>query len=184
MSRGRGEMPTEDAYGRVTNPERFRVLHLTALQSLARLEAEFEVRREEGYGLDDKLEQRLRLDRPSVRLTPVDPEAAPLTVAFSGFPGLHLRFGYWWTELLPACGCDACGDSGEDLAERLTRLVEALTAGRFRECHSPVSRWPGGRIWGGWGASGHGDCDADSRSQSSSRWRGRLGGHSASGSHQ
>ena len=53
-------MPPEEAYGRVTNPERFRVLHTVMLEILDKLEAEFDVRREEGYGLDEELERNLR----------------------------------------------------------------------------------------------------------------------------
>ena len=158
QSWGQDESPPDEAYGRVTNPERFRILHSTMLDMMARLEADFDVRREEGYGLDKELEQHLSLALPSVILTPADPDAAPLAVVFSDFPGLHLRFGLWWKELLPACGCDACGDSGEELAERLTKLTESVTAGRFWECHSPLSRWPRGNIWGSWGGTGHGEC--------------------------
>ena len=178
-------MPLDEAYGRVTNPERFRMLHTTALELLAWLETDFNVQREEGYGLDEELEQGLRLEHPSVRLMLADPEAAPLAVAFSDFPGLHLRFGRWWKELLPACGCDACDDSGEELAEKLTRLIEGITAGRFWECHSPRSRWPSGRIWGSWGRSGHGECcAADSPLQPKSWRRRRLGRHVAADSPQ
>lgn len=185
MRRRRDGMPPDDAYNRVTNPERFRVLHTTMLELLARLETHFNVQREEGYGLDEELEQHLGLERPSVKLTPVDPEAAPLAVAFSDFPGLHLRFGRWWKELLPACGCDACDDSGEELAEKLTRLIEGITAGRFWECHSPLSRWPGGKIWGSWGGSGHGECSATDSPLELKNWRRhRLGGQIAADSPQ
>ena len=100
---------------------------------IARLEADFEVERVEGWGLDDELEEKLTCARPSVRLSPVDPEAAPITVFFSDFPGLHVRFGRWSTGLFPVCGCDACDDSTEDEIERLTALVNSVTGGRFRE---------------------------------------------------
>ena len=180
MRRRCGESPPEEAYGRVTNPERFRVLHSTMLQLLTRLEADFDVQREEGYGLDEELERHFVLARPGVRLTPGDPEAAPLAVAFSDFPGLHLRFGLWWQELLPVCGCDACGDSGEELAERLTRLIEGVTDGRFWECYSPLSNWPGGKIWGSWGGSGHGECSASGLPLQRKNWlKRKLGGRTA-----
>lgn len=164
-------MPPEEAYGRVTNPERFQVLHTVMLGALERLEAEFEVRREEGYGLDEELERNFELARPTIRLVPVDLEAAPITAAFSAFPGLHVRFGKWWEELLPACGCDACGDSGEELAESLTRMVDSVVAGRFRESFEPSSRWPKGEIWGetGW-RRGHGSLD-DRSSSSRVAWK-------------
>ena len=149
----------------MTNPERFRVLHTVMLEILDKLEAEFDVRREEGYGLDEELERNFELARPTIRLTPADPGSAPIVVAFSAFPGLHVRFGKWWRELLPACGCDACGDSGEELAESLTRMVDSVVAGRFRESFEPSWRWPRGEIWGetGW-RRGHGSFDGRSSS--------------------
>lgn len=145
--------PPPEAYSRVTNPERFRVLHATMTDTLAYLKAAFDVQQEEGYGLDEEVEQSLELDRPSVRLTPTDPEAAPLVVAFSTFPGLSLRFGRQWKELFPACGCDACGDTGDELVQELNWLIENVVAGRFRESHG------GQKVWGEDGSSrGGGKC--------------------------
>lgn len=103
------------------------------LEIMDRLESQFEVERTEGYGLDDKLERRIDLARPDVRLTPRDPESAPIAVAFSTFPGLHVRLGRWYTEPFPVCGCDACDESAEGEIERLNEMVDAVTAGRFRE---------------------------------------------------
>ena len=132
-SRWGSEGPPPEAYSRVTDAERFAPLHTAATEMIARLEASFEVERVEGYGLDDELEERLTCARPSVRLSPVDPAAAPITVVFSDFPGLHVRFGRWRTELFPVCGCDACDESVDHLIEQLTMMVESVTAGGFRE---------------------------------------------------
>ena len=132
----------------MTNPERFRALHTAMLDTLARLEREFEARREEGYGLDKELERDFTLARPTVRLTPADLRAAPITVVFSDFPGLHIRFGKWWQEPFPVCGCDACAESGEQLAEELARLVDSVIAGRFREGYAPSGCCPEGELWG------------------------------------
>ena len=140
------DRPPPDAYGRVTNPERFRVLHTVMLEILERLEADFDVRREEGYGLDKELERDYPLARASVRLTPADPEAAPITAAFTDFPSLYLRFGLWWTEPFPDCMCDACGDTGEELVEGLAELIEDVTAGQFWESRDP--HWTSRGIWG------------------------------------
>ena len=142
----RDEIQLDEAYSRVTNPERFRILHSTMLAILAQLDEDFDVGREEGYGLDEELERRFVLARPSIRLTPSDPEAAPLTVAFSDFPGLHIRFGLWWTEPFPDCGCDACGGSGEEFVEVLTELIGDVTAGLFWESRDP--HWTSSGIWG------------------------------------
>ena len=100
---------------------------------IARLESDFDVERDEAYGLDDELEGPLTCARPSVKLSPVDPAAAPITVTFSDFPGLHVRFGRWSTELFPVCGCDACPESAEREIERLTMMVDSVTTGGFRE---------------------------------------------------
>ncbi len=135
-----GEEPPEEAYGRVTDAERFRPLHSAALELIGRLEADFDVERVEGYGLDEELESRVGLARASVRLSPMDVEAAPITVAFSDFPGLYVRFGRWHVEPFPNCGCDACGGSAEEEIEDLAKLVDCVTGGGFREAvRSPLA---------------------------------------------
>jgi hypothetical protein len=127
------DQPPDEAYGRVTNPERFEPLHSAMMEMISRLEETFDVVRVEGYGLDEELEGERGIARPSVQLTPVDSNAAPITVAFSDFPGLFIRFGRWITEPFPSCGCDACDESAADEIERLTELVDIVTAGGFRE---------------------------------------------------
>ncbi len=127
------EGPPTEAYSRVTNAERFRPLHPTMLEIIGRLENGFEVQRTEGYGLDEELERGFGLARPCVRLSPKDPDAAPIAVVFSAFPGLHVRFGRWHTEAFPICGCDACDESAEDQIKRLNEMVDDTTAGRYRE---------------------------------------------------
>ena len=126
------EGPPEEAYSRVTNLERFQPLHAAATELLDRLEREFAVERLEVHEVDDEL-GRIRLARPPVRLVPHDPQAAPVVVALTDFPGLHLRFGSWRTELFPNCGCDACDDSPDELIEDITRIMEAVVSGGFRE---------------------------------------------------
>ena len=119
MRRGRWgiEGPPDEAYSRVTNPERFQPLHAAATELLDRLEREFAVERSEVHDADDEL-ARIRLAGTPVRLVPHDPQAAPILVAFTDFPGLHLRFGSWRTEPFPNCGCDACDEmpDGSDRA--------------------------------------------------------------------
>ena len=130
---GPDEGPPDEAYSRVTNPERFRPLHAAMLDIIGRLENDYEVERTEGYGLDEEVERRLDLERPSVRLTPRNPDAAPIGVTFTAFPGLYLRFGRWYTEPFPDCGCDACDESAEVEIGRLAEVIDDVTAGRFRE---------------------------------------------------
>ena len=146
-SSGTGEPPPE-AYSRVTNAERFRPLHPAMLEIISRLESDFEVERTEGYGLDEELEKGLELAGPLVRLIPRDPDAASITVAFSTFPSLYVRFGRWCKEPFPDCGCDACDLTAEGEIERLNEMVDDVIAGRFREaieCPLLSSRGPGWR---------------------------------------
>ena len=135
--------PPDEAYSRVTNPERFRPLHDAMLDMLDALETRFNVERVEAYGLDEELESRSRdaATRPSIALTPIDPEAASITVIFTGFPGLNIRFGRWYTDSFPGCGCDACDESAEGELERATEMIDSVTSGGFREAvvHSPRS---------------------------------------------
>ena len=123
----------DPAYSRVTNPERFRPLHTAVLAVIDRLESDFEVERVEGFSFDEKLTRGLELAREDVRLTPKDPDAAPVLVVFTAFPGLRIRFGRWYIEPFPGCGCDACDESAEGEIERLNDIIDDVTAGRFRE---------------------------------------------------
>ena len=132
-SRWGPEGPPDEAYSRVTNPERFLPLHDAMQGIIGRLETDFQVERTEGYGLDEELEKRMDLAGPSVRLSPMDSDAAPIGVTFTTFPGLYLRFGRWYTEPFPNCGCDACDETAEGEIERLKYVVDDVTAGRFRE---------------------------------------------------
>lgn len=169
------EGPPPEAYSRVTNPERFKPLHAAMLEIISRLENDFDVERTEGYGLDEELERNLDLDRPDIRLTPRNPEAAPITVAFSTFPSLHVRFGRWEIEPFPDCGCDACDESAEGEIERLNDMIDDVTAGRFYEgIEIPLisfmgSGWRETRFW----------SPDDGRASIRSRGRSRLTGQRA-----
>jgi hypothetical protein len=134
----RSRVPDE-AYGRVTNSERSRVLHTAARELLDRLTAAYAVDRDDGdAALDPALTGRFTASVDTVvRLTPRSPDAAPLTVAFTGFPGLGLRFGQWTTEPLPSCGCDACDEDPTELIALFTSNVKALVAGDFTEQIAP-----------------------------------------------
>ncbi len=57
------EGPPDEAYSRVTNPERFQPLHAAATELLDRLEREFAVERLDVHDVDDEL-ARIKLARP------------------------------------------------------------------------------------------------------------------------
>ncbi|WP_308797422.1 DUF6226 family protein [Agromyces silvae] len=128
------DSPDADAYSRVTDPERFRVLQPFVLAVLADLEAEFNVRREPAGTFSGGAAEHVRWSDP-VRLVPADAKAAPLTVAFTSFPGVLVRFGEATDVVLPFCGCDACDDLVQHLVEDLRFHVEALVTGGFAEWH-------------------------------------------------
>ena len=112
--------------------------------------------RVEGYGLDSRVEEK-DAARPRIRLIPRNDDAAPITLSFTTFPGLSVRLGRWYTDSFPTCGCDACDETSEGEGERLENLVEALTAGRFREALGPSytgEAWAQTSFWGPWGMIG------------------------------
>ncbi len=146
MKRGEGwgpEGPPKEAYERVTDPERFAPLHDFAVALADWLEAAFDVERVEAYGLDTEVERK-DAARPSIRLTPRNDGAAPITICFTTFPGLSVLLGRWYTDFFPSCGCDACDEMAEGEIESLEELVEAVTAGRFRES---IEISPDGTAW-------------------------------------
>ena len=138
--------PPEDAYSRVTDPERFRPLHDWALEAVERLQANYEVTRDEGEGMDTELE-RSQLSSPTLRLTPLQDTCAPVTIAFNDFPGLAVRYGRWATEWFPTSGCDACDEMPDEEFERFTELLSDVVAGRFREALRGGDRWSTKEFW-------------------------------------
>jgi len=127
-----GAQPPPEAYSRVSNPGRYRILHRWGRELLDRLSAEFAVDRADVTGQEPS---PLRSDAaaPAVRLTPRDARAGPLTVVFTGFPGLAVRCGRWHKFPLPSCGCDACDEEPGQLREQLEDHVGALVSGNFSE---------------------------------------------------
>lgn len=123
--------PPDEAYGRVTNPERYRVLHDVADELIADLARTFDVQVEEDAD-DAELARRFPSHR-IVRLVPASPAAAPIVFSLTTFPGVHVRFGRWWIQSYPSCGCDACDDAPAQVASDLRRDVSAVTAGGLVE---------------------------------------------------
>lgn len=67
------------------------------------------------------------------RLVPACDAAAPITVSFNDFPGVSIRYGRWYLEHLPACGCDYCDDDETELARNLRDCMAAVARGGFSE---------------------------------------------------
>jgi hypothetical protein len=127
--------PPEDAYGRVTRPERFAPLHDAADSIVERLERDFDVQNVDGLEVDPVLAGRVGGCLRLLRLTPSDPTAAPITFGWSAFPGLVVRFGRWHVTAFPRCGCDACDEQPDGVADELHELVDDIVGGRFAESY-------------------------------------------------
>ncbi len=125
------EDPQEEAYGRVTNPERFAPLIPAAENLVIDLERRFDVIVTRDTAPASKSGTIAMLEL--VRITPVSRDQAPLAITFTSFPGLHLDAGAWIHIALPACGCDACDDDAEQGVRELAEYSAALIAGKLSE---------------------------------------------------
>ena len=145
------EGPPDEAYSRVTEPERFAPLHEWALEAVSRLQREYEVTLDEAGVTDAELE-RSPPSRPLMKLTPIRDSSAPITIAFTDFPGLGVRVGCWVTDWFPSCGCDACDEMPEEEFERFTEFLSDVVAGRFRELlylDPAGDGWSSMELWSG-----------------------------------
>lgn len=122
--------PEEGGYGRVTAPERFRVLHNAGREAIEALTAGYWVDREDGSPADPAVRHLHGVER-IVRLHPS--QGAPLTIVFLAFPGLWVRAGYGHEAAFPACGGDACAERPGDVVHQFLRLVSAVVTGTLRE---------------------------------------------------
>ena len=123
-------MPDDAAYGRVTNPERYRPLHAVADALVEDLRASYDV------AVDDDPDEREWLEKyritRAVRLSPAS-GGAPLLIGWTEFPGVVIRFGRSHTAPFPTCGCDACDEQVDDLRAELLNCTEAVTTGGYVE---------------------------------------------------
>ena len=120
--------PPPEAYGRVTDAERFAVLHEWVEELIDRLVEDYDVVRTHSVGVDAG-----GAPTSIVTLTPSRPDAAALRVTFTAFPGIALACGRWSEESYPHCGCDACDEQPDDLLEELITMIEAVVTGGFSE---------------------------------------------------
>lgn len=121
--------PPDEAYSRVTDPQRYAPLHAIARDVLHDLQRRFDVTAHASSELDpNKTDQA-----PVTTLVPSDPASSPLSVTFTAFPGLIVSFGHSHREPIPVCGCDACDETVEDCEELLRDLVETVITGSFGE---------------------------------------------------
>jgi hypothetical protein len=116
------DLPPDDAYGRVTNPHRFAILHDAARGLIDDLVEQFDVQRTDGVDLDPDA-ARSWPGAPATCLDPGGGESS-LTFTFTPFPGLAVSGRSVPFTALPACGCDACDDDPRELIEDLRGLID------------------------------------------------------------
>lgn len=121
--------PEEAAYGRVTNPDRYRLVHDVADRMVQRLARRYIVSLSDVAAGHDGGVEVLR----AVQLQPETRTEVPLVVMWTSFPGIVVQSGSWRVEAYPPCGCDACDDPPERVAEQLEMDVEMLVRGGLRE---------------------------------------------------
>lgn len=128
MDEPKADLPP-DEYERVTNPQRFLVLHEAALAEIGRLVASYDVDRTDE--VDPRSAMYLR-DAPNVVLSPAG-GGAPITITLTSFPGVAIHAGHAYDFQVPACGCDACDEQPDDLIERLEEVLFDVVAGGLTE---------------------------------------------------
>jgi hypothetical protein len=122
----------EAAYGRVTNPQRFEPLIAAGRALVADLERRFEVTVTHSVP-PQATESTAVTVVDIVHINPALADQAPLTIAFTSFPGLYLDIGAWEHVALPSCGCDACDEDASSTLASLSRYCEATAAGQLSE---------------------------------------------------
>jgi len=120
--------PPEDAYSRTSRTERFAPLHAVADALVAHLAATHDVTATAGPdpSLADPHPDAVR----TVRLAPRDGSGRVLALEWTSFPGVSLHSGQPLPLAFPPCGCDACDDRWEEVADQLEEAV-LLAAGEL-----------------------------------------------------
>lgn len=124
------DQPDHEAYGRVTNPERYQAVVDAAHDLISDLVDAYQVELAVGNPSVDFPDWTGGAERV-VRVRPN--EGAPLAFMFTDFPGVVVRVGDWGVEAFPACGCDACDEPPGEVVERLNDLVGAAVEGSYQE---------------------------------------------------
>ena len=120
--------PPPQAYGRVTRDltALFAPVARAAEEHVAGLEQEFDVTVSRlPPGSTGFRVKTLR----EVMVSPRDPMGAVLSIGWTDFPGVLLRYGRFGDAVIPPCGCDACAETTEECLEELSRTLAMVTDG-------------------------------------------------------
>jgi hypothetical protein len=127
------EGPAEDSYSVDTHPERFAALHQIADALIDYLQRSYQVQVTDDLGCVQDL-RRPRADAlRAVRLVPAAADAAVLTFVLTAYPGVVVHAGLLNDFVYPGCGCDACDETWQSVADELEWTVQAVVSGGYRE---------------------------------------------------
>jgi len=163
-----GEPPPENAYSRTSHLERFDGVHVVAEALISWLIDTYDVMAEDGADVvGDFVHAPAGVVR-AVRLTPRSVDGAPITFAFTDFPGVFVHAGALHEFHFPACGCDACDDNIPYLLDGLEWTVRTIVTGGYSESFSPL---PGSWVEHSLDEPGVASSSGRSRAQDLPSWR-------------
>lgn len=131
----RGGTPPEDSYSVVDHPERFAPLHTIASALIDYLVSTYDLELEEGYHVAADLLHPPTADETvrAVSLRPRQDACAPLVIVLTDFPGVRVYGGVLFSERYPSCGCNACDERWDAVADELEWETFAIVGGGFAE---------------------------------------------------
>jgi hypothetical protein len=157
--------PPEEAYSRVTNPERFRPLHALADAVVEALLQSYEIESVE-HGIEITYVGAVRPTERSIRIVPAG-GGAPVLIGWTPFPGLLAQFATARAVAFPGCGCDACNDDTYGVFEEFHRDLWRVVNGDYQEWVADGTRYYGSEsAW-----SGEPLADSEDASPWRSDWR-------------
>ncbi|WP_091032383.1 DUF6226 family protein [Microbacterium oxydans] len=129
-SRWAGGSPPEDAYSRVTHPERFAPVMSVVDALVHHLETWYDV------------DVERRSDESGARVWHLRPTTGAQITLTGTAESVFIQSGALTREYAPSCTCDACDETAESVADQLEETLLAIAAGGLREVF-PVGqrRW-------------------------------------------
>jgi hypothetical protein len=127
------DSPPDDSYSVTSHLERFAPLHDVAAALIAHLDETYDVVVTEDLAFARDIHHTRGDVVRAVRVTPNNPHAARLTFVFTSFPSVIVHAGLLQDFLFPFCGCDACDERWDRLADELEWQTLAVTSGGFQE---------------------------------------------------
>jgi hypothetical protein len=125
--------PAASSYSVDTHSERFAPLHQIADALIDYLQRTYQVEVTDDPSCVEDLKRPPVNPLRAVRLTPTAADAAILTFVFTNYPGLIVHAGLLHDFVYPICGCDACDETWQSVADELEWNVEAVVSGGYRE---------------------------------------------------